>query len=109
MSANPYQAPAAKVADQNIDAGIEVTWGRASKVWWSLAWRMVLFGGLAGMVAGGVMGGVMAAAGAPPDRIGAVGGWLGFLISIPIAIWVVRWVLRKSWSDFRIALVPISK
>jgi hypothetical protein len=38
--------------------------------------------------------------------ITAAGTWAGLLIGIPVGIWVVRTVLRKSWSDFRIVLVP---
>ena len=109
MSTNPYQAPSANVADGNAGTGIEVTWGRAVKVWWSIVWRAVLFSGLAGMVAGGVVGGILGVAGVGPQTIGTVGTWLGVLVSIPVGIWVVRWVLRKSWSDFRIVLVPLAK
>ncbi len=31
---------------------IDVTWGRATKVWWSLAWRSLLLPGVAGFVVG---------------------------------------------------------
>jgi hypothetical protein len=64
MEANPYKAPNSTVADLGIgEAGLEVTWARAAKVWWSLIWRAVLFGGLGGMVAGGIAGGILGAAG----------------------------------------------
>ena len=109
MDTNPYRTPTANVAERDAGPGIEVTWGRAIKVWWSLIWRAVLFGGLAGMVAGGVVGGILGAMGAPLQTISTVGGWLGILIGIPVGIWVVRSALRKSWSDFRIVLIPVSK
>ncbi|HWM41694.1 MAG TPA: hypothetical protein VNP36_04575 [Burkholderiales bacterium] len=109
MDTNPYRAPAANVAERDAGPGIEATWGRATKVWWSLIWRAVLFGGLAGMLAGGVIGAILGAAGVPQQTIATVGGWLGILVSIPVGIWVVRSVLRKSWSDFRIVLIPVSK
>ena len=69
MDTNPYRTPTANVADRDAGPGIEVTWGRAIKVWWSLIWRAVLFGGLAGMVAGGVVGGILGAMGAPSDNL----------------------------------------
>ena len=109
MERNPYQAPTSNVLDREVGPGMEVTWGHATKVWWSLMWRVVLFGGLAGMLTGGVAGGILGAAGVSLQRIGTVSFWLGILIGIPIGIWVVRWVLRKSWADFRIVLVPVSK
>jgi len=49
---------------------------------------------------------VMAAVGQTPRQIGVVTTWAGGLVAIPIGIWVVRNELRKSWSDFRIALAP---
>lgn len=112
MEANPYRAPTTNVADRetgDTGPGVEVTWRRATEVWWSLIWRAVLFGGLAGAVVGGVMGGILGAFGAPQQTIGTVGNWLGILVGIPVGIWVVRSVLRKSWSDFRIVLMAVSK
>jgi hypothetical protein len=106
MATNPYSAPAARVADLDSHGGLEVTWGRAIKVWWSLAWRLVLFGGIAGFIAGAIIGGVGAAAGANPRTISSLGSLSGMVIGIPIGMVVVRWVLRKSWSDFRIVLLP---
>jgi hypothetical protein len=93
------------------DAGLalEVTWGRAIKVWWSIVWRAVLFGAIAGFVAGAVAGALLGAAGVAGQTIASVGAWLGFGVSLPVGIWVVRSVLRKSWSDFRIVLLPVSK
>jgi hypothetical protein len=106
MSADPYLPPSAPVSDQSHASAIEVTWGRAAKVWWSLMWRGLLFGGLGGGLMGFIIGYVMATVGQTPQQIGVVTTWAGGLVAIPIGIWVVRNVLRKSWSDFRIALAP---
>ena len=76
---------------------VEVTWGRAIKVWWSLAWRGVLFGGVAGLIAGIIM----MLAGAGESGVRAAG-----LIGIPVGMWVVKMVIGTEYSDFRIALVP---
>jgi hypothetical protein len=102
---NPYKAPSAVVADA-APQGLEVTWGRALKVWWSLGWRAVLFGGLGGFLLGGVVGGIAGALGVPVPTIAVLGQLVGLLVSIPIGIWVVRTVLNKSWSDFEIVLQP---
>jgi hypothetical protein len=108
MAANPYQAPTSNLV-QAETTGVEVTWGRATKVWWAILWRAVLFSAIAGFVVGAAVGGALGAAGVNTQTIGAVGSWLGVLVSIPVGIWSVRWVLRASWSDFRIVLAPISK
>lgn len=106
MSANPYHPPFANVADHPSRSDADVTWGRAAKVWWSFMWRMVVFGGLAGAVLGFVLGFIMGAAGIPQQQIVGVTTWAGMVIAIPVGIWTVRAVLRKSWADFRIVLVP---
>jgi hypothetical protein len=105
MATNPYTAPAARVADVDSANGLDVTWGRALKVWWCLVWRVIVFGMLAGLVAGAVVGGIAGAAGVNPQRISSLGGLAGMVAGIPVGIWVVRTILRKSWSDFRIILV----
>ncbi len=64
---------------------------------------------LAGGVAGFVFGFALGAAGTSPQVIGVVTTWAGLVIGVPVGIWVVRTVLGKSWSDFRIALVPARK
>lgn len=86
--------------------GLEVTWGRAVRVWWSLMWRALLFGGIGGGGVGFVIGFFMGAAGASLASITAVTAWAGLLVGIPVGMWVVRHVLRKTWSDFRIVLLP---
>ncbi len=84
---------------------VEVTWGRAAKIWWSLMWRSVFFGVIAGGLVGGVIGFIMGAAGASPRSIVTLTYWSGVITAIPVGVWVVRYVLKKSWSDFRINLV----
>jgi hypothetical protein len=106
MDYNPYQPPVAPTGQLEFGKGLEVTWFRAMKVWWSLGWRAILFGALAGGVAGFVIGLLGAAAGVPSEQISRYGGLAGIAVGIPVGIWVVRIVLRKSWSDFRIVLVP---
>jgi hypothetical protein len=106
MASNPYSAPAARVADVDAPGGLEVTWGRAARVWWSLVWRVLLFGAIAGFLAGALVGGIAGAAGVNPQTISLLGSLTGMAVGIPIGIWVVRWVLRKSWSGFRIVLMP---
>ena len=76
---------------------VDVSWGRAIKVWWSLVWRGLLFGGIAGFIAGLIM--ALAGAG---EHAGIAGGLSG----IPVGVWVIKTVIGSEYSDFRIVLVP---
>ncbi|MEQ8206739.1 MAG: hypothetical protein RIA65_11225 [Woeseia sp.] len=78
--------------------GVEVTWRRVLEVWWSLVWRGVTVGIVAGIATNLVLGFV-----GVPDYdytkyLGAIAGFIG-------GIWAVRTAIRTSYSDFRIALV----
>ncbi len=106
MEFNPYQPPIDQPGDVNASRVLEVTFARATKVWWSLAWRALLFGLLAGAAAGFVIGIVCAIAQVPQEQISRYGGLAGLVVGVPVGIWVVKTVLQKSWSDFRIVLVP---
>ena len=106
MAFNPYQPPVAQAGEVDISKTLEVTFSRATKVWWSLSWRAILFGILAGGAAGFVIGIISAAARVAPEQMPKYGGLAGLAVGIPVGIWVVQTVLKKSWSDFRIVLVP---
>ena len=97
------------VRDAITDITVEVTWARAAKVWWSLLWRGLLFGGIAGVVVGFITGVILGAVGTSVQMIRGVATWAAVLVAIPIGIWVVRAVLPKSWSDFQITLVPVRR
>lgn len=86
-------------------APAEVSWSRALKVWWSLMWRIALWGALAGGILGFVIGALGAVAGADAAVVSGVIGIGGMLLAIPVGIWCVRTVLQASWSDFQIRLV----
>jgi hypothetical protein len=106
MNTDPSMSEVAIPPGRALETFLEVTWGRTIKVWWSMVWRAALFAGIGGGLLGFVLGFIMGMAGASQELIGTVCFWVGVLFGIPIGIWVVRAVLKKSWSDFRIALVP---
>ena len=85
---------------------LQVTWKRALKVWWSIAWRGSLYCGLVGLAVGAAIGGIAGYHGVPVYKVASYIQLGGFIASVPVMIWIIRTVLRKSWSDFRIALVP---
>ncbi len=85
---------------------IEVTWSYAIRIWWSLAWRVVVFGGLASFLLGLLIGAIGAATGVQTDVIQTWGEIGGMLVSIPVGIWVVKVILTRDFPKYRLLLVP---
>jgi hypothetical protein len=85
---------------------IKITWGYATRIWWSLAWRVLVFGGLAGFLLGLLIGLLGAASNIDSDIIHAWGQIGGMLVSIPVGIWAVKAILSKDFAKYRIVLVP---
>jgi len=85
---------------------VEITWLRVTKIWWSLIWRGVIYGLILGIVISIPLS--MGAAALSLDQAQAerviqnITGICGLLLGI----WVLKIVLGKNYSDFRIALLP---
>jgi hypothetical protein len=91
---------------------LDVTWGRAFRVWWLLLWRWAVGGMVLSFVAGfvfGVIYGVLARVFGWPSGGASIGGAvLGLIVGGLWAILVVRMALNKKYAEFRIVLVPNS-
>lgn len=85
---------------------LEATWAHAARIWWSLTWRVVIFGGLAGFLLGLMFAAIGAATGTGDEAIQAWGQIGGMLVSVPVGIWVVKTILNLEFPKFRIVLVP---
>jgi hypothetical protein len=85
---------------------LEPTWGRTIAVWWLIFWRGLLGSMLLGGVIGFIFGFVAAMSGMSPQQIATISPFLGAAVALPWAILVVKMALQKTYSDFRIALVP---
>ncbi len=93
---NPYSPPRTPVEDV---AGSRVDWRTTLVVWWSLMWRSIVYGALAGFALGAIAG-VVAAALGHPERgrpWGAFAGWIG---TFPASLLAVKQVLQKHASRF---------
>jgi hypothetical protein len=84
---------------------VELSLERLFKIWWSLLWRGLLFGGLTGFVIGFIIGFVGAIAHIDKTITMPLIIILSALTGIPIGIWVIKNIIKKRYSDFRIALV----
>ena len=96
---------------------LEATWGRVMSVWWLLFWRsalgFVLFLLAVIVAAGGIVGVIGAVMNLSQDLIHKMGYAMGvasvFIGAVLVPLFVVRMALKKRYSNFRIALVPVAK
>lgn len=73
---------------------MNISWGKALSVWWSIAWRGVIYGALGGFVLG-FIGGVMAALMHSPERAPLYGMIGGYIASIPASMLAVKQAISK--------------
>ena len=95
---------------EEIKAGtkcVEVTYMRAFKVWWSLLWRSAMLTFLMVAVGGFTIGFILRIdLLAPANTIKKiVFQALFFIIGLLVNIAIMRIVLKKRYSDFRVALI----
>jgi ABC-type glycerol-3-phosphate transport system permease component len=87
---------------------MEITWARATRVWWSYLWRSLLMavgGFIGGAVVGGIIGFAMALAGASVTTIQFVTAPIGLLLGLGLSIIPVKLILGKNFGEFRLVLV----
>lgn len=87
---------------------LDITWGRAVKIWWAFFWRGILYTFLITFPVGIVIG-VVAAMLDVVEHVKPYASLIGMIMSVPIGIWIVRIVFSKQFSDFRIVLVPSNR
>lgn len=87
---------------------LEVTWKRATKVWWSYLWRN-LTALVAAMVIGGIIGAifgfVLGALGVSVETIQVIVMPIGAIIGLLISIVPIKMILGKNFGEFRLVLV----
>ena len=95
---------------------IDITWGRALKIWWSYAWRafvltLLVMVPLEIAMAAYMMSHLPKAGGDPTQAVRMVGTmailWPIFMaVLLALQIQAMRWMLNKArWSDFRVAVL----
>jgi hypothetical protein len=85
---------------------LEPTFERAASVWWAIFWRAALLGGGGGFVIGLIAGIAGQMANIPQANMRSVILVLGVAVGIPAGIFAVQLVLRKTFREFTIRLVP---
>ena len=90
------------------NGSLEITWGRAFQVWRCYIWRVVLVGALMGGLASFLS--KIAEGESVLERVLTV---LFYVVAVGVSLWVsvaiMRAVLRQTYSDFKIVLLPITQ
>ena len=84
---------------------VEVTYGNASRVWWSFIWRVTLFGVMFGFVLGFIGVFTIGPFVEPETGRKIIAPILGYLGAIPVSIWVFKKILSKKFKTFSVALI----
>jgi uncharacterized membrane protein YsdA (DUF1294 family) len=84
---------------------MDVTWGRAAKVWWSIIWRSMLVAAALGGILGFLLGMIFGAMGLAEEMF-LWSQLVGVLSAVFAGVWSVKQVLSKEYRDYRLVLVP---
>lgn len=90
---------------------LEVTWGRAIRVWWAFLWRnliAILLAMLLGGVLGFIIDYIIAAAGGVITKIQIILGSIGSILGLGTSIVPIKMILGKDFGEFRLVLAAKS-
>ncbi len=91
---------------------LEITWKRASRIWWSYLWRNIIAiirAVIIGAIIGGVLGFILGMLGTSTDISKLIVQPLGFLIGLGISIIPLKLILGKNFGEFRLVLMSTSE
>ena len=87
---------------------LEVTWGRALRVWWAFFWRNlvgIVIAVLLSAVIGALLNVVLSAAGVAPETVSRVAMPFGVMLGIAASVVPIKLILGRGFGDFRLVLV----
>ena len=86
---------------------VQVTWKHAVRVWWSLLWRLLLFGFLTTAGAGFILAIFAALLKIDAEVVKGACTIFGYIALILAGIVATKLVLNRHYSDFKIALISM--
>ena len=92
------------VQSSDLFYNTEVTNKRVLEIWWSLAWRGVVFGYGAVFIVAFIFAFIAILLGIDTSTIHTLSSGIGYILGIFMALWILRNVLKKKFSSFRIIL-----
>lgn len=87
---------------------LEVTWKRATRVWWSYLWRnliAMIAAMIVGAIIGFLLGFALGAVGVPAETIQMITAPIGVVVGLLISIVPIRMILGKDFGEFRLVLL----
>ena len=84
---------------------LEVTWACSLKVWWAFVQRASVFGFIIAFIPGFILGFVGVFCGWAEEAIMQITQIIGFIIGLVTSFFVMRFVIKKRFRDFRIVLL----
>jgi hypothetical protein len=87
---------------------LEITWKRATRVWWSYLWRnliAIIIGMLLGGINGFILGFVLSMLGASSETVQFIVMPIGGIIGLLISIVPMKMILGKDFGEFRLVLL----
>jgi len=84
---------------------VEVTWGRALRIWWSIVWRDLLLAVAVALPVRVIVSIVCALLGLSQPMAEIITGMVTTFAGIAISIGVIRSVFRKELMAFRSSLI----
>ena len=83
---------------------LEPDWLMSFKVWWSMVWRMIVFT-IAAIMGLSLLMRIILMIGVNFAEVREIGGFLGWIISLPISLLVVRCILNMEYKNFKVAII----
>ena len=87
---------------------LEITWKRATLVWWSFVWRnliAIVIAMLVGGIFGFIIGSILGMFGVSTETIQFVVTPIGVVIGLLISIIPLKMILGKDFGEFRLVLL----
>ncbi len=89
----------------NTEIYLDVTWGRALRIWWRFTWQCVVAALLAGLPLG-TLAAITAVGMGQPNLAQGFGSALGYIGSVLVSMWIMRRLLCRPFPEFSLRLVP---
>lgn len=84
---------------------LEITWERALHVWWAFFWRCIAYVLPGSLVLGVAIAVIASLFNIDLEHYAWTLNALGFVVGFFVSWWVLKNILGKSFSGFRIALI----
>lgn len=83
---------------------LEPDWPITLKVWWSMVWRLFVYS-IVAVISFTWIPNIFLVFGLDMEVVRGIGSFFGIVVSVPISIVIVRFVLYKEYKDFKIAII----